>query len=123
MNEVKIFEPNHDIVRDFQKEGMSILNAAKVFGGTTEKLFRFIKQGRQLPSHGTADLYSAYRTVQIFNRAMDREAGKRLAAEVKRWQAAKVRVPGFHEPEQKPLLESNKGLDELFSKIHAWFDE
>ena len=122
MNEVKIFEPNHDIVRDFQKEGMSILNAAKVFGGTTEKLFRFIKQGRQLPSHGTADLYSAYRTVQIFNRAMDREAGKRLAAEVRRWQATKIIGPGFHGPQEVPLLESTAGMDENFERVHRWFD-
>ena len=119
----EIFEPDYAVLRDFETAGKSILNSAKTFGGTFERLARFIKQGRQLPAHGTADLMDAYRLVQIHNRVKNPEAGKRLAAEVKRWQAAKVRVPGFHEPEQKPLLESNKGLDELFSKIHAWFDE
>ena len=54
---------------------------------------------------------------------MDREAGKRLRDEVRRWQAAKVRQPGFYGPEEKPLLESTKAMDENFERVHRWFDE
>ena len=118
----EIFEPDYAVLRDFEAAGKSILNSAKTFGGTFERLARFIKQGRQLPAHGTADLMDAYRLVQIHNRVKNPEAGKRLAAEVLRWQATKIIGPGFHGPQEVPLLESTAGMDENFERVHRWFD-
>lgn len=114
------FEVNDAVLRDMAAQGKSILHKAKIFENTFGAITARLRKGQQIEDYLTAELYQAYSLIQTHNKAHDPEAGKRFADEVKKWQAAKIRVP--YRDGLFPFLDTTETIAARINEIHAWFD-
>lgn len=117
---VQEFSVNDPILREMFTLGKSMLSSARVFEDVFNRITDRLRKGQQVDDYLTAELYKGYALLQTHHKAHDPEAGKRFAAEVRKWQRAKVRVP--HRDEPQPFLNTTPSIAANFEKVHAWFE-
>lgn len=120
MVQVMEFEVSDKVLREMQAQGKSILSTARIFENTFAAIVTRLRKGTQVEDYLTANLMQAYYILQTHNKAHDPEAGKVLADEVKRWQAAKVRVP--YRDGLFPFLDCTAAITARINEVHGWFD-
>ncbi len=113
------FEVNDDLLREMSNRGKNLLSSARIFEATFGRIIDRLRKGEQVEDYLTAELLQAYRLLATWYLVHDREAGKRIADEVRMWQAAKVKVRYKSQPQ--PFLDCTEPITKGFNEVHGWF--
>lgn len=114
------FEPSNAVIAAFGSKGKSLLSDARIFEQTFGNIVNLMREGKQIPEHGTVELWRAYHLVATHYKVHDVEAGKRLAAEMKRWLSAKVKLPYYEELQD--FLKRTPPVEAKFEAVHSFFE-
>jgi hypothetical protein len=121
MVQVMEFEVSDKVLREMQAQGKSILSTARVFENTFAAIVTRLRKGTQVEDYLTAELNAGIPPhCKRTTKPTTTEAGKVLADEVKRWQAAKVRVP--YRDGLFPFLDCTAAITARINEVHGWFD-
>ncbi len=114
------FQVDHGVLKSLLQTNKHLLRGAESFDGFSRRLMRNMQNAHPFEPYEVQELLVGYKQVQTHNRIHDPEAGQRLAQEIKRWQAAKVRYLSgeWHE---KPLLPCTGAQTKAIDEINAWF--
>jgi|GEM_PF-3916368 len=111
---------NEEILTAFNNVGSRMNRAAQAFE-FWQKYARRLKKGEQMDKFQAANFVQVYRMVQTICYVENPRLGRKIADEVKRWQAATIanRYTGA----EIPLIELTEPMAANVNAVHTWFDQ